>query len=69
MLGVAQRGVQAGIWHANHHVRLHRVFQRQKSAGTAACAVHAGTVYDRIRPGKIDEFKHAQARFFRRSAF
>ena len=51
--GKAQRGVQAGIGHADDDVRLHRMLQRQIRAGAHPRLVDADALDDRVGPGKI----------------
>ena len=59
--GIAEGGVQAGVRHADDHVRLNGVLQRQKGARRAARAgVDAAAVYDGVRTGKVDVLKDAQ---------
>ena len=60
-LRIADRRVQTGIRHADHHVRLDRVLFRQKSPGLLSGQTDACPVNDRIRPRKINVFKDAEA--------
>ena len=56
---VAERGVEAGIRHAYHHVRLPGVLQREERARALPRGVHAASVDNGVRPGEVDELKHA----------
>ena len=58
--GVANGRVNAAVRHAHHHVRLHRMFQGEKTPGPLPRPVYAGAVQNGIGSGNIDEFKGAQ---------
>ena len=60
---VAQRRVEAAVRHADDHVGLHGVLQRQERAGAHARHVDARTVDHGIRAGKVDVLEHAGSLF------
>ena len=59
-LGVAQGGVDAGVRHADDHVRFHRVFLCEEVAGAEPGLMNRHALDDGVGPGKIDILKHAQ---------
>ena len=66
LLGIAHRRRQRAVRHADDHVRLHVVADRQPPAGLHAGLIDVHAVDDRIRPGKVHELKQAQAAAQRR---
>ena len=58
--GKAKRSIKPRIRRADDDVRLHGVLERQKRAGALTRNVNGAAVQHGIRPGKIDEFKHAE---------
>ena len=59
--GIPDGRLQAGVRHADDHIRFHRMLHSQKPPRLLPGKAHAGTVHHRIRPGKVDILKYAQA--------
>ena len=51
--------VQTGIRHADHHVRLHGMLQREERASAQPRGVHRASVDDGVRTREVDVFEHA----------
>ena len=57
----SQRGIQSGIRHADHDVRLNRVCFCQTLPGPQTGCMNGYPVQNGIRPGKIDILKNTMA--------
>ena len=60
LAGVADGGVDAAVGHADDHVGLHGMVQRQERARAQARHVHAAAVHHAVGAGEVDELKNAQ---------
>ena len=58
-MAVAQRGIQPGVGHPHHHVRLDRVGLGQYLPGPQTGGVDGHPANDRVGPGKVDVLKDA----------
>ena len=57
---IAHRRGHAAIGHRHHHIGRHMAFPRQHRADALARLIHRQPFDDRIRPGEVDIFKHAE---------
>ncbi len=63
LLGIAKRSIQTRIRHADHHIRLHRIFPIEDTSGTLPRLMDADSLYHRVGAREIDILKDTETRF------